>query len=705
MKKILLSLLAFFSIHAMGMVEETAVFNFKEPLNLNMSPSLSAVDKNTIAEGDGVLLQITDRTISSGAVTISFAKQSGTAGAGIAHFGNLFSLNLGRLCEITFSVSGGCVLSSIQFDQDSDITLPSGQKGSWNYMTNIWSAAGNNDINTVTLKKGDATSKMYTITVKYLRPSNPLNFNSSIPAKNETVIGSFKTMTLYFNTTVSKVNSVSAIKLTGTDVDNTTINQSMTAAISGNSVILAASTAIVKDASLTVTIPSGTFETSEGAVNMSDIIIPFSLLAKRDIFNPLDINPASGTVQELPQSIQLTFNNFVAIAPNSKVKFKKQGSTEDFPAVLEVNSTNKKIAYIKHENGRLTDAATWVVEIPAKVFHNQYIDDPVDDRWNEAMTLTYVVDGTATPDDPNPPVQDSETMKLAKSLLKDENKTLVGYPSANSSGWQNLYNLVNTSETPSDEVLQEKIDAYYTETNVNLPQVGQWYYIAGVNSSNERIFLCFNEDKTKVRLEKGSASAAAAFQVAQVDATNKTIIFKTKGGLFLHLPHLLSNYTPDGMTLTNGNNSNPESIKLKDTKEIVLKKCLTDELGFSNLKANSFEPTYNLYKKDNKIILRIEASGNTNLEAPEIEFAGEYNIIKIKGEKKKDKEPVNKEENIFNTREDGKFSFEVPLKAEDYLLSNEEAEIKDKRGVFMVEFKLAQKAKSKGHHISTEDEI
>ena len=112
-----------------------------------------------------------------------------------------------------------------------------------------------------------------------------------------------------------------------------------------------------------------------------------------------------------------------------------------------------------------------------------------------------------------------------------------------------------------------------------------------------------------------------------------------------------------------------------------------------------------MYKKENKIILRIEASGNTNLEAPEIEFAGEYNIIKIKGEKKKDKEPVNKEENIFNTREDGKFSFEVPLKAEDYLLSNDEAKINDKKGVFMIEFNLAQKAKSKGHYISTEDEI
>ena len=39
--------------------------------------------------------------------------------------------------------------------------------------------------------------------------------------------------------------------------------------------------------------------------------------------------------------------------------------------------------------------------------------------------------------------------------------------------------------------------------------------------------------------------------------------------------------------------TNLDSIKLKDAKEIVLKKCLTDELGFSNLKANGFEPTYN----------------------------------------------------------------------------------------------------------------
>lgn len=82
--------------------------------------------------------------------------------------------------------------------------------------------------------------------------------------------------------------------------------------------------------------------------------------------------------------------------------------------------------------------------------------------------------------------------------------------------------------------------------------------------------------------------------------------------------------------------SNPELIKLKDEKEIILKKCLTDELGFSNLKANGFEPTYNLFKQDNKIIVRVEAPGNCKIDS-DIQYAGEYNIIKLKGEKEKTK--------------------------------------------------------------------
>ena len=150
--------------------------------------------------------------------------------------------------------------------------------------------------------------------------------------------------------------------------------------------------------------------------------------------------------------------------------------------------------------------------------------------------------------------------------------------------------------------------------------------------------------------------------------------------------------------------SNPELIKLKDEKEIILKKCLTDELGFSNLKTNGFEPTYNIFKKDNKIIVRVEAPGNCNLDS-KIDYAGEYNIIKIKGEKRKDKDPQNEKDNIFNTREYGNFSLEIPLKTEDYLLSNEDPNIDSKKGLLFIEYRFLQKVKAKGYTTSKDEEI
>ena len=150
--------------------------------------------------------------------------------------------------------------------------------------------------------------------------------------------------------------------------------------------------------------------------------------------------------------------------------------------------------------------------------------------------------------------------------------------------------------------------------------------------------------------------------------------------------------------------SNPELIKLKDEKEIILKKCLTDELGFSNLKANGFEPTYNLFKQDNKIIVRVEAPGNCKIDS-DIQYAGEYNIIKLKGEKRKDKDPQNEKDNIFNTREYGNFSLEIPLKTEDYLLSNEDPIITNKKGLLFIEYKLLQKVKAKGYTTTEEEEI
>ena len=57
------------------------------------------------------------------------------------------------------------------------------------------------------------------------------------------------------------------------------------------------------------------------------------------------------------------------------------------------------------------------------------------------------------------------------------------------------------------------------------------------------------------------------------------------------------NEKDEKITKDSFDNSDTNLIKLKNGKEIVLKKCLIDELGFSNLKPNGFEPKYNIYKK------------------------------------------------------------------------------------------------------------
>ena len=79
------------------------------------------------------------------------------------------------------------------------------------------------------------------------------------------------------------------------------------------------------------------------------------------------------------------------------------------------------------------------------------------------------------------------------------------------------------------------------------------------------------------------------------------------------------------LTKNDFDNSNNETIKLKNIKNIKLKKCLIDELGFSNLKTNGFNPVYNYYKKDDKIIIRVEAPGNSSIKVKK-EHAGEYTI-------------------------------------------------------------------------------
>ena len=132
-----------------------------------------------------------------------------------------------------------------------------------------------------------------------------------------------------------------------------------------------------------------------------------------------------------------------------------------------------------------------------------------------------------------------------------------------------------------------------------------------------------------------------------------------------------------------------KQIKLKTSQNIVLKKCLIDELGFSNLKGNGFEPTYNYYKKDGYIKIRVETPGNTSIQC-KLEFSGEYTIIRITGNKNLDIEPKTINENIYNTREFGLFDLNIFLKTEDYNLKNKKPEVVYKKGLTIISYELEE---------------
>ena len=128
---------------------------------------------------------------------------------------------------------------------------------------------------------------------------------------------------------------------------------------------------------------------------------------------------------------------------------------------------------------------------------------------------------------------------------------------------------------------------------------------------------------------------------------------------------------------------------LKSKRDIILKKCYIDELGFSNFRNNGFNPNYNYYKKGNKLIIKAEIPGNYSLKC-EKKYSGNFTIIELKGNKCKDKEPEKIEDNIHNTREYGDFIIDIPLILNLY---DKDPIIEKKNGIIKIEYEIREETK------------
>ena len=164
-------------------------------------------------------------------------------------------------------------------------------------------------------------------------------------------------------------------------------------------------------------------------------------------------------------------------------------------------------------------------------------------------------------------------------------------------------------------------------------------------------------------------------------------VIETVKDNFIELSNDILEKNEKPITKESFDKTNNDIIKLSEVKDVVLKKCLIDELGFSNLKANSFEPTFNYYKTDDGKILkiRIEAPGNCELNTkryPE----DKYNVIIIQGNKLKDKMTEEEEKIQKSNREYGEFKLDIRLKFDYFKFKAKKPKIEQIDGVFRLEY-------------------
>lgn len=532
MKKVLLFLMLFTTVLIKAQeVNLEATFDFNNPTTLN--PSITPVQQSNSG------IPVFNKVFKSGSINLSFSKLENDIGGSVelkTYVNTLtdqfvYRLNVSShiVVNITCEENSGAVLDSLRISNSSvlgDLGLIHGQPGQ--QIGKYWKS-NSKSVTSVSYYVTVSPSVMDKLTVYYSAPSETLVPSSTnLDGKP---MESFSSLALTFNKSGMSVEDASGIKLTGPQGE-----RSVTASASGSTVTLSVNPAITEEGQYTITIPARSFKSSEGYEN-KELQYTFTVQAPRNTFDFTSSDPEQNTpIVKVPNGFILTFPERVGgvVNPSStleildsngqrvrSLKAERLGNTE--PDNYSVKFT------FKNGDGDITTSGTYTFILPEGVVYNNYFDEEASDHgvaagatFNPQRTLAFIVDETLDPTKPH----DSQTMKDAKELLK---KTGIGYPSANSASRQTLVRLTTAEEVPTDEELENAMQAFYSETDVTMPEVGKWYAICGVNKSGRKLYLAYKEGVVKLDLGRGDA----ALKLSGIE--NGKYVFETVDGKFLHV--------------------------------------------------------------------------------------------------------------------------------------------------------------------------
>ena len=511
MKKLFYILLAFLSVPAFAEVGDYAVFDFTNPTTLDISP--------TVTYQDGSLddfLRITDKVLTCKDIQISFTRGLGKGGVVIPHYyvevngkkTYYYVLEMRSGAFIKIRTTNGCELDSVKFT-GSVGTLSNSSTGVYYASAKKWLSVTSTD--TVIIENGAHDTSIQTIEVYYKKPSKPLSFVSSNPSAGSEVT-TFNSMTLDFNLAINSSNvNTSGITLSGPGIQTPV---AMSASVHGSSVTLSTGSTYTAYGDYTVNVPFGAFKNSEGGTHES-LSIPFRVNPKRDILTWSNVSPTPGKVNQLPESIDVAYNEFVSVPANSMATVYKDG-VKQFTAPISLIEGNTKNVTIAHTRGIITEEGVWTFEVPEQAIYNGMMGNAADERWNPTFTLTYTVESA-----------ESQELALARQLKSMTDNGNYGYPLSSSEGYTALSTVINKGKDATVDEIKEAMGKYYMETNVKMPAAGKWYRIAGVNDGGNIAYLTYANQKVEL---KSSYTSADAFLAV---AGNGGIEFKTKDERYL----------------------------------------------------------------------------------------------------------------------------------------------------------------------------
>ena len=506
------------------------MFNFVDPTSL--TPSFTPSEETPYTN-------LINTTFTNGPISINFAYAANTPPT--CYYlepGNCY-LSFRRGNQMTISATNGSRITEIKFT--GNVVQLKCDTYPLCYASGVWRATSDVSTDQVQFSNPNNESLIYSISVKYSRPATPLTLTSSTPAAGSTVEDMFKTMVLNFNTGVEFNNNSLQATLTGPGI---TTPQAMTATVAGSSATLSLKDSVTTVGDYTVKVPAGLFRNSEYATNDA-LSISFKVKKNSATLTYVSVDPdtiAEEPYDALPNPVKIKFSKPVKI--NKEITGVIQHNGEDFMAMnLSVASDDAQTVEVT--TGVITTPGTYKFIFPAGIIHSTFFGTNMSDAdtWNPAFDITYIVEDTTPPD----PVE--ALKKAAKTLLDNSDKGLVGYPTTESTAYQQLLQLTAAESTTTEEELNNAIVNLYNESSIIMPKKDEWYKVAGVNSEGKKLYLTLSDDLKRIVLGSDS-DAATAFKVN--DVSYNELVLETSDGRFLHVPSALPNYgiTSTGTNLT-----------------------------------------------------------------------------------------------------------------------------------------------------------